>query len=601
MQGISAPGIDTVAELSISARADEVRRASIWLVAACLERQVPARESGRLDACLNEVLANIIAHGGPTALSHPICLRLEVRHDQGSGEATVTVSDAGTAFDPLAVAPQPAPQALAEAEPGGLGLMMIRGFADTLAYRHGEGRNRLSLGVRWTESSADREPPRRTVFRRGPERRKPEHAPAGRQRGADQRKLGIGWIPLFRGADESAVGDVLADCEVLRFSSGTALLRPGQTNQNVYILLSGQATAHLDANLGQDTAIPIAAGECMGELSAIDGKPVSALVLALTDVRVLKLSREVFWYRLMVLPGVAGNLMITLAERMRRTNEVTLKVQRQQLELSHLRKELDVARQLQAGMLPLQRPMFPERDDIEVCSLMEPASIIGGDLFDGFFVDDRQLFFCIGDVSGHGIVAALFMARTIGLLRILAMNTLRPDKLLEILNERLCVGNDANIFVTLFCGFLDVESGKLRYSNGGHCAPMLAAGGKARPLAIPKGALIGAFPGLAYTSMEQQLAPGDILFCYTDGVTEAQNAMGDEFSESRCLDVLGRAGSLALSAVLDTVRGEVARFSGSGLLADDCTMLAVRRPSLAPGGAASTTPQAPRAAPPHRG
>ncbi len=578
MQGISAPGIDTVAELSIGARSDEVRRASIWLETACLERRVPADRIGRLDACLNEVLANVIAHGGPTALSHPICLRLEVRHGQDSGDATLTVSDAGAAFDPLAVAPKPAPKALAEAEPGGLGLLMIRSFADTVGYRHGEGRNQLSLGVHWTESSMDCQPPRCALFRRGPERRKPEHAQAGRQRGADQRKLGIGWIPLFRGADEHAVGEVLADCEVLLLSAGTPLLKPGETNHNVYILLSGQATAHLDANLGQDTAIPIAAGECMGELSAIDGKPVSALVLAVTDVRVLKLSREVFWYRLMALPGVAGNLMITLAERMRRTNEVTLKVQRQQLELNHLRKELDVARQLQAGMLPLQRPMFPDRNDIDVCGLMEPASDIGGDLFDGFFVDDRQLFFCIGDVSGHGIAAALFMARTIGLLRILAMNTPRPDKLLEILNERLCIGNDANIFVTLFCGFLDVESGRLLYSSGGHCAPLLTAGGQTRPLAIPKGALIGAFPGLAYTSMEQQLSPGDMLFCYTDGVTEAQNATGDEFSESRCLDLLGRAGSRPLSAVLDTVRREVARFSGSDLLDDDCTMLAVRRP-----------------------
>ena len=291
----------------------------------------------------------------------------------------------------------------------------------------------------------------------------------------------------------------------------------------------------------------------------------------------------------------------TLAERMRKTNEVALKAQRQQLELVHLRKELDVARQLQASMLPLQRPMFPERNDIDVCGLMEAASIVGGDLFDGFFVDERTLFFCIGDVSGHGIAAALFMARTIGLLRMLAMNTARPDKLLEILNERLCIGNDANIFVTLFCGYLDVDSGRLLYSNGGHCAPILTAGGQTRPLAIPKGALIGAFPGLAYTAMELELAPGDLLFCYTDGVTEAQNPIGDEFSESRCLDILGQAGSRPLSVVLDTVRREVAGFAASDVLDDDCTMLAVRRPLVASGSAATATPRTPPPALPHRG
>ena len=430
----------------------------------------------------------------------------------------------------------------------------------------------------------------RVSFRRGPERRTTQGPQDVRRRGQDQRRLSIGWIPLFRNADEAAIGEILADCEVLLLPAGTPLLRPGQTNHNVYTLLSGQIAAHLDANLSPDAAISISSGECVGELSAIDGKPVSALVLALTDARVLELSREVFWYRLMALPGVAINLMATLAERMRKTNEVALKAQRQQLELIHLRKELDVARQLQASMLPLQRPMFPERDDIEVCGLMEPASVIGGDFFDGFFVDDHKLFFCIGDVSGHGIVAALFMARAIGLLRILAMTTLHPDKLLETLNERLCIGNDSNIFVTLFCGFLDVDSGKLRYSNGGHCAPLLSAGGQTPPLAIPKGSQIGAYPGLAYASMEHELEPGDVLFCYTDGVTEAHNSLGDEFTENRCLGILGEGGSCSLPALLDEVRGEVARFAGSDVLDDDCTMLAVRRPLLAPGSGPTATP-----------
>ena len=433
----------------------------------------------------------------------------------------------------------------------------------------------------------------RVSFRRGPERRTNQGAHDIRRRGQDQRRLSVSWIPLFRDADEAAVSEILADCQVLLLPAGTPLLKPGETNHNVYTLLSGRIAAHLDANLSPDAAIAIASGECVGELSAIDGKPVSALVLALTDSRVLELPRDVFWHRLMALPGVASNLMISLVERMRRTNDVALKAQRQQLELSHLRKELDVARQLQASMLPLQRPMFPERNDLEVCGLMEAASVVGGDFFDGFFVDDDQLFFCIGDFSGHGIAAALFMARTIGLLRILAMSASRPDRLLETLNERLCLGNEANIFVTLFCGFLDVKSGSLRYSNGGHCAPLLYAGGQARPLAIPKGALIGAYPGLAYTSMECRIDPGDILFCYTDGVTEAHNGIGDEFSESRCLAILGQAGAHPLATMLDEVRREVARFTGSELLDDDCTMLAIRRPlPTSVGGTPAKPPQA---------
>jgi sigma-B regulation protein RsbU (phosphoserine phosphatase) len=356
------------------------------------------------------------------------------------------------------------------------------------------------------------------------------------------------------------------------------LLRHGELNHNVYILLSGELDAHLSGDAGSAGAIPIKAGDCIGELSAIDGEPVSALVVARTECQVLQLSRELFWQKLMGLPGVASNLMLTMAGRMRRTNQLALNSQRAELELEHLRKELDIARQLQVSMLPLQRPLFPERDDLHACGLMEPASHVGGDLFDAFFIDERLLFICIGDVSGHGVAAALFMARAIGLLRVLAMSITAPEQLLATLNDRLCHGNDTNLFVTLFCGFLDLDTGELRYSNGGHCPPIVLADGQARLLTIPKGVLVGAFPGLAYGAMSYTLAPGETLFCYTDGVTEAESPSGEEFSEQRCLDLLARWDFPDLPAALDALRRQVSEFTGHAMLEDDCTMLAVRRP-----------------------
>lgn len=415
-------------------------------------------------------------------------------------------------------------------------------------------------------------------FMRNLNRRKSNDNRDANRRSIERRSLSICWLQLFHDVDESAINEAIIDCEVLQLPAGTSLLKPGEDNQNIYILLAGKVSAYLDNNMNPDAAIPISLGDCIGELSAIDGKPVTALILALTDARVLKLPSEIFWYRLMVVPGVARNLMITLTERMRRSNEQNLKAQREQLELTHIRKELDVARQLQASMLPPQRPLFTERADIEVCGFMEPTSDIGGDLFDAFFVDDHQLFFCIGDVSGHGIAAALFMARTIGLLRILATNNMQPDKLLEMLNDRLCIGNDTNLFVTLFCGFLDVSNGNLLYSNGGHCAPLLAAGGETKRLPIPRGALIGAFPNMKYLSMGHKLNPDEILFCYTDGVTEAQSLSGEEFSEERCLKALQKTTFSSLPILLNTVRREVADFTNQEQIDDDCTMLAVRRP-----------------------
>jgi sigma-B regulation protein RsbU (phosphoserine phosphatase) len=395
----------------------------------------------------------------------------------------------------------------------------------------------------------------------------------------ERRREGMDWIGLFRQASADAVEAALAEAEVLELPADAPLLHYGEANHNVYILLSGALNVHLDGKAGSAGAIAILPGEVIGELSAIDGAPVSALVVASAASQVLQLSRELFWQKLMALPGVASNLMTTLSGRMRRANDAALLAQRAALELQHLRKELDIARQLQVSMLPLQRPLFPERTDLHACGLMEPASHVGGDLFDAFFIDEHLLFICIGDVSGHGVAAALFMARAIGLLRVLAMSITEPDLLLATLNERLCAGNDTNLFLTLFCGFLDVDTGLLRYSNGGHCPPMLLSGGVASLLTIPKGVLVGAFPGLKFGAMETVLAPGDTLLCYTDGVTEAANTAGEEFSEERCLALLSAwSPQEPLPEALDALRHAVSTFTGQPLLDDDCTMLALRRP-----------------------
>lgn len=420
-------------------------------------------------------------------------------------------------------------------------------------------------------------PPGIARFRRGPDRRSASLPVSQERRRGDRRVAAIQWVSLFRSADPRELAEALVDCEVLLLPAGMPLLRTGEANRNVYVLLSGRLVAQLGAEANPDTAIEILPGECIGELSAIDGKPISALVLAESDVRVLRLDRDVFWGRLMQLRGVAENLMITLTERMRRSNDKALALQRERLELAHLRKELELARRLQASMLPLQRPLFPGRADVEACGFMEPASKVGGDLFDAFFVDSRTLFVCIGDVSGHGIAAALFMVRVIGLLRTLAMETTQPEQILETLNDRLCIGNDANLFVTLFCGFLDVESGDFVYSNGGHCAPMVCAGREAALLPLPKGALVGAMSGRRYASQRRRLAAGETLFCYTDGVTEAEDGNGVPFSEERCLEFLRRGAGSALPGLLDAVHEKVVSHTGSSALADDCTMLAVRR------------------------
>lgn len=298
-------------------------------------------------------------------------------------------------------------------------------------------------------------------------------------------------IPLFRNVKKKHLKAAVSRCELLPLTPGHVLLSPGQPNDDIFIIMAGIVTVHLggDGYRGKGIAIPV--GQCIGEFSAIDGRPASALVRAEDEAIVLRIPKHVLWSHMVQLPGVACNMMISLVDRTRLTNQLTQEAQQEALELSHLRKELDLARDLQRAMLPPQGTLFGEHPEIALACLMEPATTVAGDLFDAFFIDDDRLFLCIGDVSGHGLGAALFMARTVGLLRVLANNESSPDAVLQRLNHSLNQGNDAALFVTMFCGYLDVASGRFTYSNGGHCPLLLLQGAGCRPIPLPRGSLLG--------------------------------------------------------------------------------------------------------------
>ncbi|NJD25741.1 MAG: cyclic nucleotide-binding domain-containing protein [Betaproteobacteria bacterium] len=392
----------------------------------------------------------------------------------------------------------------------------------------------------------------------------------------DRRRASLGWATLFSGADDKAVLDAIDDQEILVLAPGEVLLRPGDPNDAIYLVLAGRLGVHIgEADAGG--VIPVLPGECLGELSAIDNKPVSALVDVSETARVLRIAQDAFWNRLMVVPGVARNLLTVLAQRMRRSTQAMLETQRRQLELDYLNKELEVARDLQLGMLPLHRPLFPERRELAIAGMMEPSWTIGGDLFDAFFIDADRLFFCIGDVSGHGIPAAMFMARAVSLMRLAAFAAESPAALLRVINDQLCDGNHANMFVTLFCGFFDVASGRTTYAGAGHPAPLASLGGELDFLAVPRGPALGILPGFAYADAGCDLADGDFLLCFTDGVTEAQSPAGEDYAESRLREQVGGRMSGSPEAMIAAIREEIRVYTGSGQLADDLTLLVLRR------------------------
>ncbi|MBV8837777.1 MAG: SpoIIE family protein phosphatase [Alphaproteobacteria bacterium] len=248
--------------------------------------------------------------------------------------------------------------------------------------------------------------------------------------------------------------------------------------------------------------------------------------------------------------------------------------------LTRLEQELNAARTLQLGMVPQS---FPSADTVfpwDVHASIAPALEVGGDLYDVFRAPNGDLCFFIGDVSGKGMPAALFMARTKSLIRIITELTARaapvdPAAVITRVNVELCEGNDSLMFVTLFFGVLS-PGGELSYCNAGHNPPYRVAGAVVTPLVQAAGLVLGVEAGFAYRSATTKLASGDGLFLYTDGVTEAFNAADVPYGEGRLEAVLGRAQPTSRS-LIEAVTADVAAFVGITPASDDVAMLAIYR------------------------
>ena len=241
-----------------------------------------------------------------------------------------------------------------------------------------------------------------------------------------------------------------------------------------------------------------------------------------------------------------------------------------------LTSELAVAARIQRSMLPLKLPSFSEERELDLCAVMLPARQVGGDFYDFFFIDDARLCVFIGDVAGKGVPAALFMAISVALFRSIAREGLSPGNILNRLNTEFARGNDACNFVTAFCGILDVKTGTLSYSNAGHERPyVIAAGDSVGPLAPPNGPALGLLERMTYQDERLILQPADVLFAYTDGVTEAFDHNSELFSAKRLTRQLASLRGESCESIVAGVMEAVASFSKGLDQADDITMMAL--------------------------
>ena len=242
-----------------------------------------------------------------------------------------------------------------------------------------------------------------------------------------------------------------------------------------------------------------------------------------------------------------------------------------------IESELQVASGIQMGMLPKKFPTYPERDDVQLYASLTPAKEVGGDLFD-FYFRDEKLFFCIGDVSGKGVPASLFMAVTRAVFRTVSARESMPDHIMAALNQTMVDMNETNMFVTLFIGVLDLPTGRMHYCNAGHDAPLLVGAGVGL-LSCDANIPVGVMPSWKYTLQEAQIFTGTTIFLFTDGLTEAEDATHNQFRMERINDVAAQA--LAhhqqeprqlIGLMTDAVR----QFVGDAEQSDDLTLMAIQ-------------------------
>ncbi len=236
--------------------------------------------------------------------------------------------------------------------------------------------------------------------------------------------------------------------------------------------------------------------------------------------------------------------------------------------------ELNVATQIQADMLPRIFPAFPDRAEFDIYATMDPAKEVGGDFYDFFLVDDDHLAVVIADVSGKGVPAALFMVIAKTLIKNHAQNKDTPGEVFTQTNEQLCEGNDAGLFVTAWMGILEISTGKFIYVNAGHNPPLLKhADGCFEWLKSRPGFVLAGMEGSRYRENVLELTPGDTLYLYTDGVTEATNASQELFGEDRLLAALNEEPGLPVNQLLPKIKGQIDSFVGEAEQFDDITML----------------------------
>ncbi len=522
----------------LPAKLENLEKMFAFLREGASKQGFDAKMTSRIQLACEEALVNVINYAYPDKNGN-----LEITYDNRESGLQIEIIDNGIAFDPLSLPDPDITAPMEERRIGGLGIFMMKKIMDCVTYRRDAERNILTL-VKLVPSEV-----REKLAGSGPQAEKAAQPPdPAKKEGKVTAESFLRWqsFSIMKRED---------------YKKGDLIFKTGDKADRMFVIKKG-AIRLVEINK------VVREGDIIGEMGLFspDNKRTASAVCE-EQLEVYTISRADLIAMFSKNPNLAIEIMQLSFERFIENLKSQIAAR------ERIESELRIAQQIQASMLP---SVFPQRKEFDIFAMMDPAKEVGGDFYDFFFIDERRFCFVIGDVSGKGVPAALFMAITKTLIKNEAKRGLPTAEILSRVNNILCPDNQTCLFVTVFCVIIDVQSGLLQYTNAGHNPPLLLkADGTVDYLQVPCGFVMGVMENNVCENRELELKNGETLFLYTDGVTEAMNLRKEMFGEERLKDSLRESSRKPVKEMIGLLREQVQAFAHGAEQSDDITMLAV--------------------------
>jgi len=567
-----------------------VSQADAWLAGQLGALGLGADAKYAITLCMEELFLNAVQHGHANRATISVWAE--------SNGARLEFVDDGAPFDPTIVAAKRIARPTADFEIGGYGTGLVQKFARRIRYHRSDGQNRLLLEF-------DAGAPPSPILTRS--------ARQGNMVDSFDLHAAVRATSAFRDLSDASVEFLIGAAELETFDPGATLMTQGEPGDHALLILAGEVTVTADSPRGAIPVSTLKAPSLVGETGALAKLPRTATARARTAVSALRIGRRALIEVARATPSLLIDVVGRMGDRMRKVNSAIslythalAALERDEFDsalLEELRNPIPdladfgqtfgrMAEQIilrrqrsdeMASAAVIQRALLPKVGEfaaefgLDIYAAMTPARDIGGDFFDLIELGDGRIAFGVGDVCGKGVPAALFMGITRTLIRINLRET--PDLHAAILrtNAYLTNNNSAELFATLLYAAFDPSCGEIEYCSCGHLPALLRrAGGAVEKL--PAGGLpVGMFDQLKPKVRRTAMGPGDLLFLYTDGVTEAADGEAREFGEERLLALLAQSEPANAAQWIARVDAAVRQFSQGQAQFDDITCLALLR------------------------